>query len=420
MNAAALLFDRLVTPGGQDEHAAEALAWLRAHDLPDRDDEAWRYTPVDRILAALATATVAPVGAAHAHDLSPPLVSDLAGDHGHRIVLVNGACAPHLSDPGPAASWIGGGRPQAVDGDPGDGFTDAFDALNAAASPGVTVLRVPPGAALDSPVHIVHVAIGGRDVSVAQPRIVIDAGEGSDVSVVESYVSLGDGTLTNASTRLVVGEAATVTHRRVQAERASALHVGSTRIDLAARSSVRSTSLQLGGAVARGALDVRLCGADARVELDGLYAPVGEQWHDNVVTVDHLAPRCASTQRFHGIVGDRARGCFTGHVIVRPGAGSTDAKQTNRNLVLSRTAQADTRPWLEILADDVRCAHGATVGRLDEEALFYLRSRGIPLAQSRAMLVAAFAADVLDAVTPWSLREQITAMVANRASGEPR
>lgn len=419
MSATAPLLDRLVALVRRDGQAAGAVAWLRDHGLPDRRDEAWRYTPVERIVAALGTVTTTSGDASHL--ATRELISRLAGDHGQHIVLVDGAYAPSLSDPGVIQVSVGEAAAGAMAGDPsGDGFEDGFDALNAAASPGITALRVEPGVKLDVPVHVVHLALGGRGVSVAQPRLLVEVGDGSDLTIIESYVSSREGTVTNASTGLVVGEASTVTHRRVQSEHASALHVGSTRIDQATRSSVRSTSLQLGGAVARSALAVRLRGADARVELDGLYAPTGQQWHDNVVTVDHAAPRCSSTQRFHGIVGDRARGCFTGHVIVRPGAAATDAKQTNRNLVLSRAAQADTRPWLEILADDVRCAHGATVGRLDEEALFYLRSRGIPLAEGRAMLVAAFAADVLEVVTPSSLREQVAAVVARRASEEAR
>jgi Fe-S cluster assembly protein SufD len=174
-----------------------------------------------------------------------------------------------------------------------------------------------------------------------------------------------------------------------------------------------------GADIARSALDVGFGGPEGRAELDGLYLPAGRQRHDHVVTVDHAASRCTSTQRFHGIVDDHARGSFSGHVIVRPGTVATDADQVNRNLVLRPTAQADTRPWLEILADDVRCTHGATVGRLDDEALFYLRSRGIPLAESRAMLVAAFAAAVVDDLTPERLRQRLAAELATRFAGAP-
>jgi Fe-S cluster assembly protein SufD len=151
---------------------------------------------------------------------------------------------------------------------------------------------------------------------------------------------------------------------------------------------------------------------DARADLDGLYLPRGDQRHDYVITVDHRASHCASTQRFTGIIDDHSRGSFSGHVLVRHGTTGTDAYQSNRNLVLAPTAQADTRPWLEILADDVRCTHGATVGRLDDDALLYLRSRGFPLEQSGAILVAAFAAEVIDGITPASLRNPVAATFA--------
>ena len=172
-------------------------------------------------------------------------------------------------------------------------------------------------------------------------------------------------------------------------------------------STVRATSIMAGGRIARAAIDVSFDGTDARTDVVGLYTPSGEQRHDNVVTVDHRSSRCTSNVVFRGIVGGHARGSFSGHVIVRPDTVGTDAHQSNRNLVLEPTAQADTRPWLEIFADDVRCTHGATVGRLDDAALFYLRSRGIPLEQARTMLVDAFAAEVVDAIGPPSLREHV-------------
>src|SRR5690606_4895824 len=149
------------------------------------------------------------------------------------------------------------------------------------------------------------------------------------------------------------------------------------------------------GHIVRSAVDVRFAGDGARADLDGLHLPTGHQQHEHAVTVDHAASHGTSTQRFKGVVAGHGRRAFSGHVIVRPGTVATDASQSNPNLVLRPTAQADTRPWLEIFADDVRCAHGATVGRLDEDALFYLRSRGIPLAEARAMLVAAFAGEVV-------------------------
>jgi Fe-S cluster assembly protein SufD len=175
----------------------------------------------------------------------------------------------------------------------------------------------------------------------------------------------------------------------------------------------------IGGDIARHQTDVRL-GADARVDLDGLYLPSSRQRQDNVVTVDPVASRGTSTQHFKGVIDDHARGSFSGHVIVQGGTVGNDAKQTNRSLLLSPTAEADSRPWLEILADDVRCTHGATVGRLDDDALFYLRSRGISLTESRAMLVAAFVGEILDTIEPASLRTRLASTCARRLAAPQR
>jgi Fe-S cluster assembly protein SufD len=244
-------------------------------------------------------------------------------------------------------------------------------------------------------------------VTANHPRTVVVVGAGSRVEIIETFVGLPGPSITNASTRLVAGADSQVTYHRVQDERANSIHVCRVGIDQSDRSTVRATSIMTGGRIARCAIDVHFNGADARADIDGLYLPGGRQRHDNVVTVDHRESRCTSTQRFVGIIDDHGRGSFSGHVLVRPGTAGTDAHQSNRNLVLQPTAQADTRPWLEILADDVRCTHGATVGRLDEEALFYLRSRGIPVDQGRAILVAAFAAEIIDTITPAALRDRV-------------
>ncbi len=396
--------------------------WFVDHGLPNQREEAWRYTPLDDILAALRSARPAP-DSADAVDRA--LVDELAGDHGGpRLVFVNGAIAPTLCDLNPEATglWVGGAddlrarqAPDAVA--PRDEPVDGFHALNWAAGRDVAVVLVEPGATPDTPVHVVHVAVPGAGITMAHPRTVVRLGHGSRIHVIETYVGLDGESVTNASTRIMLGEDASLTHHRVVAEPSEAIHVGRTGIEQAARSAVRATSVIMGGLIVRNALDVKLGGIEARADLDGLYLPTGHQRHDNVITVDHAASHCTSSQRLKGVVDDHGRGSFSGHVIVRPGTVGSDASQSNPNLVLAPTAQADTRPWLEILADDVRCSHGATVGRLDDDALFYLRSRGIPLSESRAMLVEAFAAEIIEALSPSSLRDLVAATFARRASG---
>jgi Fe-S cluster assembly protein SufD len=275
---------------------------------------------------------------------------------------------------------------------------------------------IEPGVQVDVPLHIVHVSAPGAGVTIAHPRTVLRAGRDSQMHVIETYVGLGGPSITNASTRLVVGDGASLTYHRIEAEPTDSIHVGRAAIDLGAESTVRASSIMSGGDIARTAIDATFGGDGGSLDLTGLYLPQGHQRHETMVRVDHGASRCTSNQRFKGVVDGHGRGSFSGHVVVRPGTVGTDANQSNPNLVLSPTAQADTRPWLEIFADDVRCAHGASVGRLDHDAVFYLRSRGIPLAESRAMLVAAFSAEIIDAIGMPSLRDWVAAAVARGAS----
>lgn len=397
---------------------------LLERGLPTARDEAWRYTPVDEVVAALAEATPAPPG------LEGPtraLVDELAGVHGGpRLVLVNGRPDLALSDEGalPAGIWWSAGhlhglsdaRAHVVDDDPVDGF----EALNRARAEGATLVVIDPDVDLVAPLHLVHLAVPVEGRTAVHPRATVCLAAGGRAGLVETFVGVDGRVVTNASTRITVGEGASLTYHREQVEAPGTIHLGRTRIDQAAGSSVRATSVMAGGAIARSALDVVLAGPGARAELEGLYLPAGHQRHDNVVTVDHAAPRCTSTQRFRGIIDDHARGSFSGHVIVRPGAAGSDATQSNRNLLLRPTAQADARPWLEIFADEVRCSHGATVGRLDDDALFYLRSRGIPLDEARGLLVAGFAAEIVDQIEPASLRARVAGSLQRRGLGASR
>jgi Fe-S cluster assembly protein SufD len=376
--------------------------------FPSARDEAWRYTPVDEILAALdgavpATAALVPRS----------VVDELAGSHGGvRLVFVNGALAAAVSDHDGLPAGVSYGRAPTV-APPGDG-SDGFEALAHAAGQDVASVLVAAGVDVPVPIHVVHVVVPGVERTVTHPRTVVEVGAGSRVSVVETYCGLPGPALTNASTTIRLGPAATVDHTRVQSETGEAVHVGRTVVEQAERSTAHVTSVMIGADIARNALEVRLRGPGARAELDGVYLPTGRQRHDNVVTADHAADHGTSVQRFTGVVDGHARGSFSGRVLVRPGTVGTDARQSNPNLLLTRTAEADTRPWLEILADDVRCTHGATVGRLDEDALFYLRSRGIPETEGRTMLVDAFVRDITDAIPHPSLRDHVASLIGAR------
>lgn len=421
MTTTALLIDRLAPPAPAHATNARARSWLQVRGLPDAHDEAWRYTPVDEIISSLKTATPAT-----SRPVPRSVVDDLAGDHGGpRLVFVNGFYAPALSDHDrrPAGLWCGplAAVPPALaaraaslyDDEPVDGF----QALNRAAGPAVATVLVDSGIELPDPIHIVHIAAPTDPFALSHPRTIVDVGDAGRAHVIETFTGLGGTAITNAVTSMRVGVGATLIRHRIQTEAPGAIHVGRTRVSQAAGSRLRATSVTVGADIARDAIDVGLLGADARVDLDGVYLPTGRRRHDTAVTVDHAASRCTDTQHFRGVVDDHARGSFSGRIIVRPGTVGTDAQQTNRNLLLSPTAQADSRPWLEIFADDVRCNHGATVGRLDDAALLYLRSRGIPLEQGRSMLIDAFVREITDTIAPDSLRDHVTATLARLEPG---
>jgi Fe-S cluster assembly protein SufD len=414
MTVPATVLDRLLPDEPRDEDGVEARRWLDAHGLPDAHDESWRYSPVDEIIRRVTGATPAPPG-----QVTRPDVDRLAGEHGAvRLVFVNGTFAPELSDVGGLGAGVScgplSGLPRGIiraDLRTTEPVTEGFQALNRGAGGDPCVVHTAPGAESGEPIHIVHVSAAGTEPGIAHPRAVVLVGDHSRLHVIETFTGLGGSAVTNADTDIRLGVQAHLTHHRIQTESPGAVHIGRTGVGQEAGSSYHATSLMIGAEIARHAINVTLSGPGAQVDLDGLYRPAGDQRHDLSVCVDHAASGGVSTQQFKGVIDDQARGAFSGRIIVRPGTVATDARQTNRNLVLQPTAKADTRPWLEIFADDVRCAHGATVGRLDDDALFYLRSRGIPGPESRRILIDAFVAEIAGAIEPASLREHVASLL---------
>ena len=294
----------------------------------------------------------------------------------------------------------------------------AFTALNAAFMDAGAVVRVAPDTVLDAPVHLVFVSGSHECERAYSPRIVIAAGAGSRIAVVEHFIGRGDTVyLDNVVTEIEVADGATVEHYKVQQASAGAYHVAALEAKLATGASFRSWAVSLGARLSRHDIDVTLDHEHARCSLDGLYVANGRQHVDFHTNVEHVAPRCESHEYYKGIAGGRGRGVFNGRVHVHPDAQKTDAHQTNRNLLLSRNAEIDTKPQLEIHADDVKCSHGATIGQLDEQMLFYLRARGIPEVAARGMLTYGFARDVVDRIARPDLRESIGAAVLEHLPG---
>jgi Fe-S cluster assembly protein SufD len=295
---------------------------------------------------------------------------------------------------------------------PEAGTDNAFAALNMAFFTDGAFIHVPPGQALDLPVHLVFVASSREAGATAHPRNLIIAGAHSRLTVTESYFGAADASyFTNAVTELAVGDAAKLEHLKWQDEGGAAFHMASLRARLGRGCNFTSHSLAVGSRLSRYQLLTLLEAEEVECVLNGLYLAQDDQLVDHHMTVEHAQPRGASHEYFHGILAGRAKGVFHGRILVRPAAQKTDAKQTNKNLLLSDTATIDTKPQLEIYADDVKCTHAATVGQLSEEAVFFLRSRGIGLATARRMLIHAFAGEIIGRVKHAPLREELDRLV---------
>ncbi|MBI3744838.1 MAG: Fe-S cluster assembly protein SufD [Chloroflexi bacterium] len=275
---------------------------------------------------------------------------------------------------------------------------DGFVALNTAFLHDGAFVRVTGEA--PEPVHVIHVAVDTPSSAASYPRALIIAEPGSRLTLVESFVSLAASrSFTDAATEVVVEEGAAVNHYTFVAQAADAYHVGTTQAVVGRDARYRSWSFTTSGALVRNTLNVLLDAPGAECHLNGLYITSGSQHVDNTTFIDHARPQTTSRENYKGILDGKSRAVFIGKVLVRPDAQKADAHQINRNLVLSEGAEVDTKPSLEIFADDVKCAHGATAGQLDEEALFYLMSRGLDGETARRALVRGFAGEVLDTVT---------------------
>ena len=393
--------------------------------FPSVREEQWRNTNVAPIAAT-------PFAPPPDESGIEPVLSGLAALDlgGPRLVFVDGRHVAQLStgDAGPGVRLSSLGH--ILDTEPElvraawtraePDSVDAFRALNHALATDGAVIVIAEGVALEQPIHVVHVATAAGRPTATHSRSVVLVGRGARATLVESFVGLGAGAyLTNSITDLDIGADAQLEHYRAQLEAPQAFHVSHVTSRQDARSRYAACHASFGARLARNELRCELAGPDANTLLDGLYLTVGDQHLDNQTVVDHAAPRCNSREVFKGALAGRSRGVFHGRIVVRPGAQQTDAKQSNPNLLLSREALAQTRPQLEIRADDVKCTHGATIGRLDEDALFYLRSRGLGAVHARALLVEAFLGEVLERVHVAPLRRFLEQLVSERLAALP-
>lgn len=280
-----------------------------------------------------------------------------------------------------------------------------FVALNTAFLRDGAVVHVAKGAEISEPVHVVFISAAGKDSSMSQPRLLVLAGENSKVTVIESYLSAASSkSLVCPVGEILMAAGACVDHYKVQQESEHSFHVGSLTTAVSRDCHFRTHSFTFGGALVRNEVSPVLNGKGAVCVLNGLSVLRAEQHVDNHTVIDHAQPNCESHELYKGIYADKSAGVFSGTIIVRPDAQKTNALQTNQSLLLSSSATIESKPQLKIWADDVKCTHGATVGQLDEHALFYLRSRGVPKKEARDMLIHAFASDVISGVRPAVLK----------------
>ena len=403
---------------------ATALARFQEVGFPSQKEELWRHTNV----APIAKQRFLPAVRLQTDGVSPDRVRPVRFSQfeGSELVFVNGHYAPRLSalkdlPPGVRVGSLAKmlawdariaepylGRYAKVEANP-------FVALNTAFLQDGAFIEVPKGAIVEHPIHVLFVSTFHPTPTVSYPRNLIVVGEGAQATVTESYVGLDEGTyFTNPVTEAVVGPAGRLDHYKLQRESEKAFHVGALQVHQDRASVVSDNSLSFGGALVRNDVKTWFAGEGAEVALYGLYATHGTQHMDSHTLIDHAAPACTSRELYKGILDGHSRAVFYGNIVVHQGAQKTNAMQTNKNLLLSKDALADSIPGLQILANDVKCKHGSTTGQLDEAAIFYLRSRGIDPQAARAMLTYAFVREVVDQVKVAAMHAVLSIQLASR------
>jgi Fe-S cluster assembly protein SufD len=373
--------------------------------FPTTRQEEWRFTSVMPIVES----EFKPAPSEPASLTPEQLTEFVYSDAPARLVIVNGRYAPELSrtaglPPGVRLGSLASAAAEQTDGvaryfgQLADFGNRPFAALNTAFADDGAYVFIPDGLILEAPLQLLYVS--SADVPVmSHVRALIVAGNRSQSRIVETYVGTrGARYFTNAVTEVFAGEDAILDHYKVQEESREAFHIASMHVRAGRSTNFASHSFALGGKLVRNDIIALLDGEGAECTLNGLYLADGERLVDTHTTIDHAKPHCPSHEVYKGILGGRARAVFNGKIIVRPDAQKTDAKQTNRALLLSDHATINTKPQLEIFADDVKCTHGAAIGQLDEDALFYLRARGLTFFEARDMLIHAFAGEILDRV----------------------
>lgn len=406
------------------ELRTRSVDYVAEHGWPTRKLEDWRYVRLEGLLAT--RFVTPPTGESDTTPDDPvvgPLLNRVPDLGGNRVVFVDGRFAPGVSrlvdaegltltqlaaalgeDPAVADDDLIGAEPQ-----------HAFDALNMALTSAGVHIAVDDGAHVEDPVHIIHVFTGRGDPVLANLRHPVRIGAGAQATVVTSTFGAPDAQgFCNVTLRARLAEDALLHVRDLQNQPTSAYHLSLLDVTQEARSELDGFVSALGAAIARHEVHVSQVGAEANTHIDGLYVPRGEQQSDHPILIEHFAEAGISREVYRGVIDDKGHGVFNGQIVIHPGAQKIDSDQSNKNLLLSDTAEADTRPRLLIWADDVKATHGSSVGRLDDEQLYYLRSRGIPESEARRVLTYAFVAEIVETLGAGPLHDHVSALVSAR------
>jgi len=384
-----------------------AMASFTALGFPTTKNEDWKNTNIESLVSLPFVSSNGEVKSVRAAEILSNACVDADAP---RLVFVNGVYAPELSSVHGLPSGVRvGSLAEFIQQDSSvlasrlghyaDHRRQAFVALNTAFFTDGAIVEIGPGCRLSQPIYIIYAANAEERRIVAYPRTLIMAGAGSEAKIVESYTSVNGGSyFSNAVTELIGEEGASVEHYRLQREGKSAFHVGTLEASLGRGCHLTAHAVTLSGLLVRNNVHVLLDGEGAGCILNGLYLGDDKQVVDNFTEIEHAKPRATSLELYKGILNGASHGVFNGKIIVHKDAQKSDARQTNKNLLLSAQAAVNTKPQLEIYADDVKCSHGSTIGQLDADALFYLRSRGLGLDEARSLLSFAFASDVVERI----------------------
>ena len=413
---------------------AEAFARFCETGFPTTHDEDWRFTNVSTIARAQ-FALEGKLASVNTSELKKWRMEAAVAE----LVFIDGQFVRELSVMGNLADSISALSLKEEITNPGTFLEahlgrylniqrDPFSAMNTAFAEDGAFVHVGRGTVLEAPIHLLFVSTTADAPRMVHPRNLLIFEKESQATVIEEYVSLGGGTvLCNSATELVAEENAAVSHYMIEREHVEAFNISTLRIQQDRNANVSSHSLLLGGGLVRNNVHPVLAGEGGECLINGLFVGDGKQHLDNYMHVEHAAPHCSSRQFYNGILDGHSHGVFHGRIVVHKDAQKTDAKQTNRNLLLSDDAQIDTKPQLEIYADDVKCTHGATIGQIEENALFYLRSRGIDEVSARRFLLRAFAGECVDRMKPGPAREHAENLihdhilaVANHLPAKPK